>query len=277
MTGTLFIVATPIGNLSDMTFRAVDTLKSVAVIAAEDTRVTHKLLTRYQIETPLLSYREQNAKRVIPELLSRLMNDEDVAVVSDAGTPSISDPGIEMVRAATAQGIVVSPIPGASAMSAAVSASALQGEGVRFLGFLPRKGKERKERISTIAQDPSCSVIYESPHRLHQTLKELCAECGARQGVVFRELTKVHEEIKTGSLEELAAYFTGNIRGEITLIIEGNKAASAGEVTDETLEALILKELNHGKSAKDISAALSAALGIKKKKIYDLTVSLILK
>ncbi|MBN2342281.1 MAG: 16S rRNA (cytidine(1402)-2'-O)-methyltransferase [Deltaproteobacteria bacterium] len=277
MNGTLFIVATPIGNLADITFRAVDTLKSVSVIAAEDTRVTQKLLSRYDISTPLVSYREQNAARVVPQLIDTLQAGNDVAVVSDAGTPSISDPGSELVRAAVEAGIRVSPIPGPSAMSAAVSASALDGEGVRFLGFLPRKGKERKERISTIAQDPSCSVLYESPHRLTQTLADLAAECGPRSAVVFRELTKIHEEIRKGTLPELASYFSENVRGEITLIVEGNRATGPGEITDEKLTEMVQKELDVGKSAKDIAASLSTALGIRKKKIYDLTVSLIQK
>ena len=273
--GTLYVVATPIGNLSDITYRAVETLKQVACIAAEDTRVTQKLLNRYEISTPLVSYREQNAEQAVPALVARLQNGEDVALVSDAGTPSISDPGTELVGAAHEAGIRVSPIPGPSAMSAAVSASALPGDGVRFLGFLPRKGKERRERIRTIAQDPSCTVLYESPHRLRDTLTDLYKECGVRQAVVFRELTKIHEEILKGTLEELAARFAGEVRGEVTLIIEGNQSTTQVEMDDDKLSSLIRDELAQGRSAKDIAATLSTALGIRKKKIYDMTVALV--
>lgn len=275
MTGTLYIVATPIGNLSDITFRAIEVLKNVSLIAAEDTRVTHKLLSRYEITTPMISYREQNAARTVPDVITRLQTGQDVAVVSDAGTPSISDPGSDLVRAAVDVGISVSPIPGPSALSAAVSASALDGEGVRFVGFLPRKGKSRNERICTIAQDRSCSVIYESPHRLHQTLLDLHKECGNRMAVVFRELTKLHEEIKKGTLQELATAFQGNVRGEVTLMVEGNLLEMQGEISAQQLESLIVQELQKGKSVKDISAALSTALGMKKKRIYDLAVSLV--
>lgn len=275
MSGTLYVVATPIGNLSDITFRAIETLKSVAAIAAEDTRVTQKLLNRFEISTPLVSYREQNADRIVPELIQRLQAGDDIAVVSDAGTPSISDPGTELVFAAFEAGIRVSPIPGVSAMSAALSVCALPGDGARFLGFLPRKGRDRKERIRTIAQDPSCTILYESPHRLRETLKELHKEFGDRQCVVFRELTKLHEEIKRGTPLQLADYFSGDVRGEITLVIEGNRSRGNVEITDDKLELLIQEELKAGRSAKDIASALSTALGISKKKIYDMVVGVI--
>jgi 16S rRNA (cytidine1402-2'-O)-methyltransferase len=275
MTGTLYVVATPIGNLSDITFRAVETLRTADLIAAEDTRVTRKLLSRFDIFTPLVSYREQNAEKAVPDLIRRLLSGENVAMVSDAGTPSISDPGSELVAAAFDAQIRVSPIPGPSAMGAAISASALKGEGVRFLGFLPRKGKDRRERIQTIAHDPSCTVLYESPHRLKETLKDLFAECGKREAVVFRELTKVHEEIQRGTLAQLMQHFAGEIRGEITLMIEGNLSTATGEMDDESLSLLIQEQLDLGRSARDVAAALSAALGIRKKTIYDLAVSLV--
>ncbi|MBN2524987.1 MAG: 16S rRNA (cytidine(1402)-2'-O)-methyltransferase [Deltaproteobacteria bacterium] len=275
MTGTLYVVATPIGNLADITFRAVDTLKQVDVIAAEDTRVTQKLLNRFDIATPLVSYREQNAQRVVPQLIARLLRGDDVALVSDAGTPSISDPGSELVAAAHQSNVRVSPIPGPSAMSAAISISALHGDGVRFLGFLPRKGKERRERIRTIAQDPSCTILYESPHRLRDTLLDLQTECGERTAIVFRELTKLHEEIKKGSLTDLYAHFQKEIRGEITLMIEGNQSTNMVEMSEESLTALVQQELNQGRSAKDISSSLSVALGLRKKTIYNIAVSLV--
>ncbi|MBN2717303.1 MAG: 16S rRNA (cytidine(1402)-2'-O)-methyltransferase [Deltaproteobacteria bacterium] len=276
MTGTLFVVATPIGNLSDMTFRAVSTLKQVACIAAEDTRVTRKLLTHFEISTPLISYREQNAARVVPELIARLKDGQNVAMVSDAGTPAISDPGAELVAAAYDAGIRVSPIPGASAMSAAISASALLGDGIRFLGFLPRKGRDRHARIQTIAQDPSCTVLYESPHRLKETLSDLLDACGDRTCVVFRELTKLHEEIQRGRLSLLATVFgSDEVRGEITLVLEGNQSTTLTEMTDEKLSSLISAELASGRSARDIAATLSTALGLRKKRIYEMAVSLI--
>jgi 16S rRNA (cytidine1402-2'-O)-methyltransferase len=275
MSGTLFVVATPIGNLDDITFRAIETLKQVDIIAAEDTRVTGRLLKKFDIQTPLQSYREQNSKKLVPRIIEQLQNDRDVAVVSDAGTPSISDPGFELIEAAHNNNITVSPIPGASALCASLSSAALPGDGARFIGFLPRKGKNRKERLLTVAQDPSVSIIYESPHRLHRTLTDLADVCGNRLGVVARELTKLHQEIKRAPLSTLAALFAQNNRGEIVIIVEGNPAASREDLSSEDLATIVADEIKKGRSAKDISSSLSAALGVKKKKIYDITVKML--
>jgi len=275
VTGTLFVVATPIGNLDDITMRAIETLKRAALIAAEDTRVTRRLLDRFSINTPCISLREQNADRVVPVILEHLHAGRDVAVVSDAGTPAISDPGVQIVDAAHDAQIAVCPIPGPSALCSAVSVAALKGDGIRFFGFLPRSGKERERRLSGIAQDPACCVIYESPHRLRDTLSDLLAACGSRRAVVARELTKVHEEVRRGDLRDLLAHFAVEPKGEITILIEGKETASAECLSDEALGLLIADRLANGASAKDIAASLSGALGLSKKKIYDLTVSLI--
>jgi len=269
--GILYVVGTPIGNLDDITIRAIDVLKQVAVIAAEDTRTTAKLLARHGIATKCVSFREQNSARAIPPLLEQLAEGCDVAVVSDAGTPSISDPGDALVAAAAREGFHVSPIPGASALASAISVAALEGDGVRFAGFLPRSGKDRRKRIEAISADPSCTVVYESPRRIGETLEELAATCPGREAVLCRELTKIHEEIARGPLEDLATRFSGDVKGEITLVIGGNRE-SAGEIDDERLRALVEERVRAGKSAKDVAAALSAALGVKKKRIYQMAV-----
>jgi 16S rRNA (cytidine1402-2'-O)-methyltransferase len=272
--GTLFVVATPIGNLKDITLRALEVLGAVSVIAAEDTRVTGKLLGRHDIATRCVSFREQNAARAIPRLIARLEAGEDLALATDAGTPGISDPGQQLVEAACERGIAVSPIPGASALAAALSVAALHGDGARFVGFLPRRGKRRRERIAALAVDPACTVLYEAPSRLAATLGDLAAACGAeRKAAVLRELTKVHEEVARGSLAELAERFGGTVRGEITLVVAGSGILDEGALTDDRLRELIRQELKAGQSARDLAAALARTLGIPRKRVYDLAVS----
>lgn len=268
MSGTLYVVATPIGNLEDVTLRALRVLKEVALIAAEDTRVTAKLLARYGIATPRLSFREQNAASAVPRLLERLGRGEDVALVCDAGTPGVSDPGVALVEAAVRAGIPVTPVPGASALAAALSVAALPGEGSRFVGFLPRGGKERRERLAALAADASSTVLYESPVRLAQTLRDLAGACGGeRRAVVLRELTKLHEEIARGTLDELAGRFEGRVRGEIAIVIEGGERREE-EVDDGTLRAAIADLLASGASARDAAATAAAELGVPRKRAY---------
>jgi len=274
--GVLYVVGTPIGNLEDITLRALRILKSVSLIAAEDTRVTARLLARHVIDTKCISFREQNAKRAILQILEQLETGASVALVSDAGTPSISDPGEQLVAAAAAANIVVSPIPGPSALAAAMSTAALPGDGVRFIGFLPRSGKDRKRRLRSTAMDPSCTVIYESPHRLGNTLVDLASVCGAtRSAVVFRELTKLHEELARGTLKELADRFANNVKGEITIVIAGAKTIDAEDISNEMLSELVANEIKRGRSAKDTAASLSLSLGIPKKKVYTVAVEII--
>ena len=275
MSGTLFVVATPIGNLEDVTLRALRVLKEVRLIAAEDTRVTAKLLARYGIATPRWSFREQNAASAVPRLLERLAAGDDVALVCDAGTPGISDPGTALVEAAAGAGFTVTPVPGASALAASLSVAALPGEGVRFAGFLPRGGKERRGRLAEVARDRSCTVLYESPVRLAGTLRDLGDACGAgRRAVVMRELTKLHEEIARGTLAELAERFAEGARGEIAIAIAGAERTVA-EIDDGTLRAAVADLLANGASARDAAAEAAAALGAPKKRCYTLALELV--
>jgi 16S rRNA (cytidine1402-2'-O)-methyltransferase len=222
-----------------------------------------------------VSFREQNASKSVPLLINLLLKVHDVALVTDAGTPSISDPGGDLVAAAMEHDIKVSPVPGASALAAAISVSPLKGDGVRFAGFLPRGGKNRKQRIGAIAEDVSCTVIYESPLRLHKTLLELELACGNREALVLRELTKKFEEIKKGSLGELAKYFNKGVKGEITLIISGNERFEGDILSDGQLKTMIKERLSKGQTAKDIAVSLSFGVGVSRRKIYAMAIELL--
>jgi 16S rRNA (cytidine1402-2'-O)-methyltransferase len=236
--GRLFVVATPIGNLGDVTLRAIETLRSVPLIAAEDPRISRRLLARYEIDTRMVSFHARNAERRLPDLLEHLRGGLDLAVVTDAGTPGVSDPGEELVRSWAGEGGVVVPIPGASAVLAAVVASGVAGPRWTFEGFLPRSGRDRRDRLARIAADEGGCVIYEAPGRVAATLADLAAACGPdRPGAICRELTKLHEEFVRGTLGELAgAARTGELtlRGEFALVVGENRAEAA---TAEALEA----------------------------------------
>ena len=228
--GTLFVVATPIGNLGDVTIRALETLRAVPLIAAEDTRIARRLLARYDIGTRLTSFHAQSGAGRLAALLGHLRGGADLAIVTDAGTPAISDPGDELVGAWTAEGGRVIPIPGPSAVLAAVAATAVAGPRWTFEGFLPRTGRERRERLARIAGDDHGAVIFEAPTRLAGTLRDLVATCGAERGAaVCRELTKLHEQIVRASLEDLlAAVTSGEIpkRGEVVIVIAPSNATT---------------------------------------------------
>lgn len=268
-TGRLYVVSTPIGNLEDMTFRAVRILQESDWIAAEDTRVTGKLTQKYGISTKFISIRGESAARNHTFVLERLSEGAVVSLVTDAGTPSVSDPGLELVMQAADAGIPVSPVPGASALAAAISAAGLVGEGVRFLGFLPRDGRRRKDIISSIRTENALSILYESPRRTGETLAELAAACGERRGTVLRELTKLHEEIVRAPLSVLADRFSGEILGEVTIAVEGVRAAQTEEeLSPDALRAMIVAELLAGRSVKDIAASLSKGLGLSRKEVY---------
>ena len=220
--GTLYLVATPIGNLEDISLRALRILREAAVIAAEDTRHTRKLLTRHHIGGRLVSLHEHNERARTPALLRRLLSGDSVALVSDAGTPGISDPGTALVEAAADAGVPVVPIPGPSAVLAALAASGLPAEAVTFLGFLPERGAERRRALASIRGVPHTLVLFEAPHRLRETLEELLAALGERRIAVARELTKVHEEVYRATLSETVRRFSAEApRGEFTLVIEG--------------------------------------------------------
>ncbi|MEP6691979.1 MAG: 16S rRNA (cytidine(1402)-2'-O)-methyltransferase [Gemmatimonadaceae bacterium] len=227
----LFVVSTPIGNLDDLSARAVETLRSVATVLAEDTRHSRHLLDRYDIATPLQAYHEHNEASTTPGLVARLERGESLALISDAGTPLLSDPGARLVAAAIAAGVRVVPVPGASALLAALVASGLDATRFTFYGFLDRKGRERSESLEALAAAMHTSVVYESPNRVVSTLQALAAlGAGDRRAVVARELTKQFEELKRGTVAELARYYENAApRGEVVIVLEG----AAPEVVDE--------------------------------------------
>lgn len=218
--GTLYVVGTPIGNIKDISLRALETLNSASLIAAEDTRTTRKLLAHYDIHTPLTSYFEHNRLQRQEQILAALAGG-DVALVSDSGTPTISDPGYHLVGLAADHGYPVVPVPGANAAVAAVAVSALPTDAFTFVGFLPRPRGRRRQRLGEIAALPHTVVLYESPHRVSECLADMLEVLGDRRVSVSRELTKVHEETWRGTLEEAVERFAGPQRGEFTLVVEG--------------------------------------------------------
>ena len=222
MSGTLFLVATPIGNLEDITLRAIRTLKEADLVAAEDTRHTGKLLQHFGIERPLCSFYSYNQQRRAPELVAKLAAGANIALVTDAGTPGISDPAYALVRLAIDAGITVTPIPGATALIPALVASGLPADEFMFAGFLPVKPGRRRTRLLALAAEPRTVVIYESPHRIARTLHEMAETFGPRPAAVCRELTKIYEEFERGDIGELAKkYETKNSRGEYVIVIAG--------------------------------------------------------
>ena len=229
MPGTLYLVATPIGNLADITHRALQVLSDADLIACEDTRHTHKLLNHYGITTKTISYHEHNEQQRAAELIDRLKQGTNIAVVSDAGTPSISDPGFRLVRAAIENEIVVVPVPGPSALIAALIAAGLPTDEFFFAGFLPSRTSARRARLTELQSIPGTLIFYEAPHRLSTTLADAYEILGEREAVVARELTKLHEEIRRGLLSKLAADYTEktDIRGEIVVLIDRNVISAA--------------------------------------------------
>lgn len=223
----LYLVSTPIGNLEDMTLRAIRVLGSVDLIAAEDTRRTRTLLNAHCIKQRMISLHDHNKERRAPELIDRLLKGESIAIVSEAGTPGISDPGYYMVKQALARDVPVIPVPGACSIIAAVVSSGLPTDRFLFEGFLPRKQGKRKDRLSHLASEQRTTVIFESPQRLLRTLEELRESCGNRECVIAREITKKFEEFKRGSLEEVADYYKNkNVKGEIVIILKGGGSDS---------------------------------------------------
>ena len=272
MVGTLYVVATPIGNLEDITLRALRVLKEVDVIAAEDTRHTQILLSHYGIRTPLTSYHEHNEKTKARQLMSRLERGEQIALVSDAGTPAISDPGYRLAVEAIRGGIPVIPIPGASALTAVLSAGGLPTDRFVFDGFLPAKKQERRARLRALSSETGTLVIYEAPHRLTETLNDLAEILGDREIVLAREVSKVHEEFLRGRLTEVAKQVAGReIKGELTLLIGGSRGQS--EVSQEQIEEEIRKLKDDGLRVKEIAEILGEKYGYPKKEIYRLALT----
>jgi 16S rRNA (cytidine1402-2'-O)-methyltransferase len=224
MPGTLYIVSTPIGNLEDITFRAVRILREVAVVAAEDTRHTQKLLSHFNIHTPLTSYHDFNKEEKTPVLIAKLNEGASIALVADAGTPTLSDPGYFLIKQAIEADISVSPIPGPAAAIAALSVSGLPSDRFAFEGFLPRKKGARKRRLESLRSDPRTLIFYESPYRVIDLLEEIRAIFGERRVGIAREMTKVFEEMIRGNLAEVIERIgRKKVRGEITLVVEGNR------------------------------------------------------
>jgi 16S rRNA (cytidine1402-2'-O)-methyltransferase len=273
--GTLYVVATPIGNLEDMTFRAVRILQTVDAIAAEDTRHTGKLLQHFQISTPQLSYHDHNRRSRLPELLERLQQGKAIALVSDAGMPGISDPGYELVKACTDAGITVVPIPGASAVITALSASGLPTDRFVFEGFLPAKGQERRDRLETLRTEPRTLVLYEAPHRLQQTLQDLSTPFGPERAIVLgRELTKLHEEFWRGTLADaIAHYSTREPQGEFTLLIAGY-AAPQLILSPSALKAELEQLLQQGFSRSQASRQLAEQTSLSRRELYQLALAI---
>ncbi|MDT3702072.1 MAG: 16S rRNA (cytidine(1402)-2'-O)-methyltransferase [Thermincola sp.] len=269
--GILYVCATPIGNLEDITLRAKRILQEVDLIAAEDTRHTRKLLSFYDIHTPLTSYHEHNKWDKGPKLIGELSTGKNIALVSDAGTPGISDPGQDLVRLAAEAGIAVVPIPGASAVVSALVISGLPTDRFCFEGFLPRTKKERRTMIEQWVREQRTIVFYESPYRLVKTLEELSAQFGERNIAVTRELTKAHEEVVRGTLLEALRYFKENSpKGEIAVIIQGtNKNTEAPPQGPVDVSGYVSNLVLQGYNKKDAIKDAARLLGVSKREVYD--------
>jgi 16S rRNA (cytidine1402-2'-O)-methyltransferase len=267
--GTLYLVSTPIGNLGDMTHRAVEVLASAALIIAEDTRHSRRLLDHYKISTPLKSYHEHNEAQETPKLVARLRGGDSIALISDAGTPLISDPGSRLVAAALQANLPVVPIPGASSVMAAIVASGMPLERFTFVGFLPRKGRERSEMIADVVASHSTVVMFEAANRVGATLEALAdAGAGDRPAVVARELTKQFEEFKRGTVAELAGvYKKVDPKGEVVLVIAGAKKSTVSE--SELSEAARTLRAS-GNSPRDVMEHLMSGLGAPRNLAYKL-------
>ncbi len=269
MHGILYIVATPIGNLEDITLRALRILKEVDLIAAEDTRHTRKLLAKYDIHTPLTSYHDHNKEEKAPVLVARLLEGRHIALVSDAGTPGISDPGYFLINLALDQKITVTPVPGPVAAIAALSISGLPTDSFVFEGFLPSKHTARMKRLRELLPEQRTIILYEAPHRIIPALRDMRETLGDRRAVVTRELTKMHEEAVRGPLSVVIKHFeTRSIKGEFTIILNGASPGSSRQDIDpaEYLKNLMLHQ---GLSKKEAVATTAKDLGIPKKIVYE--------
>jgi 16S rRNA (cytidine1402-2'-O)-methyltransferase len=264
--GAVYVVATPIGNLEDMAPRAVRVLREVAVIACEDTRHTGHLCAHFEIATPRVSLHAHNEARRVPELLARLERGDSIALVSDAGTPLVSDPGERLVRAALDAGHAVVPVPGPSALLAALVASGFATRPFAFAGFLARKGPERARELEALAAFPGTVVLFEAPNRAAATLADLARVLGPRRAALARELTKRHETVLRGRLGELAL---DELRGELVIVVEGPEAGARAAPADEDLDAAADRLLAQGLSARDAARALADAHGLSRRDAYE--------
>jgi len=274
-TGTLYIVATPIGNLKDITIRALDILDSVDLIAAEDTRVTRKLLTAHYIQNHLISYHEHNKERQVPVIMDKLEQGKNVALTTDAGTPGISDPGFDLVNRALQSGISVVPIPGVSAVIAAVSVSGFSGDGFSFAGYIPSKRSKARVFLNSIRECPETTVLYETPHRIVDSLEHMSAILGSRRICVARELTKLHEQCIRGTCREVYTYFKEHpehVRGEFTIVLSGvstRRGVREKEITDGEIRLQLRECMERGRHSRKTAIRLvSEQLEISKNRVY---------
>ena len=271
MAGTLYVVATPLGNLGDLSPRAADTLRNVAAVAAEDTRHSKPLLVHAGSRAELVSFHAHSSDRALERILRILSEGRDVALITDAGTPAISDPGVALVAAARERGIQVVTIPGPTAVAASLSVSGIGGDRYLFLGFLPRKGSDRRRFLTTVAQSEWTVVLFEAPNRVTQLLADLAEVCGPeRQAVVSREMTKVFEETRSGTLQELSEHYAeAPVRGEVTVVIAGTGKERVEEPPpdpSERAKALLAE----GLSRKDVAHRLAEETGISRNTAYRL-------
>ena len=262
---SLYVVATPIGNLEDISLRALRILREVKLIAAEDTRRTRRLLAAYEVKTPVTSYHEHN-KWTKSDYILNCLKDGDVALVSDAGTPGVSDPGYELVVAASQRGIKVAPIPGPSTVIAALAVSGLPAEKFNYIGFLPRRSNERRRFLESIADESGTIVVLETPHRLQAALNDILLILGDRKVAVCRELTKIHEEVFRGTIGQAIENFTVP-RGEFTLVIEGKRDKDKPQLTEDIERQLHDMRLS-GEKAKEAIAKVAKETKLSKKELY---------
>lgn len=278
MAGKLYLVATPIGNLDDFSPRAVKTLKDADVIAAEDTRNSIKLLNRFDIHTPMVAYHDHNRYEEAEVLIRRILNGENVALITDAGTPGISDPGEEMVRLAREEGVEVISIPGPAALINGLILSGLPTRRFRFEGFLPREKKDRAKILTEIAEDPATIIFYEAPHHLRKTLEDLKDAFGDRRISICRELTKIHEEVLAMTIREAISYYeTNEPKGEFVLVVEGMPEEQKARAEAEKWENLTIEEhleyyISQGVDKKEAMKRVALERKIPKREVYKATV-----
>lgn len=269
----LYLVATPIGNMGDITLRAIETLRAADVVACEDTRVTGRLLTRLGLRRPLVAYHDHNAEKAGTDLIDRLSRGAVVALVSDAGTPLVSDPGFRLVRACVEAGVAVTAVPGASAALTALQLSALPSDRFLFAGFLPNREQARRQALRELAEVPATLIFYESPNRLGAALADMAAILGPRPAAMIRELTKLYEQVVRADLAQLADRYGGEtVKGEVVVVV-GPPAAEA-EASAATVEARLRAALDGGASVKDAAALVAAETGHPRREIYALALRL---
>jgi len=269
MSGSLSVVATPIGNLGDLSPRAADVLRDADLVLAEDTRHTGRLLAHIGSSVPQRSLHEHNERARVEEIVARIAGGDHVALVTDAGTPLVSDPGLVLVRACIAAGLEVVPIPGASAVLAALVASGLASDRVAFDGFLPRRGRARSQRLAELSEEPRTVVLFLSPHRADEDLEDLAEACGEdRPAALCRELTKLHEEVRRGPLGELRAGVADGVRGELTLVIAGAPEPEVAAVDEDELVTAVAALVDGGLSTRDAVAQVAQEHGQRRRDVY---------